>query len=85
MNPLLFLDTAVLLPIPALVAQLDVHPASDQMITGSIPTGSGNIVSWRLVMKYSQLSFFHLRWFKKGSCQFLVKECVQVLVNCLED
>ena len=24
-------------------------------------------------------------WFKKGICQFLAKECVQILVNHLED
>ena len=28
-------------------------------------------------------SLFH--WFKKGICQFLVTECAQVLVNCLEE
>ena len=34
--------------------------------------------------KYFLWSFSPFLWFKKGSCQFLVKECVQVLVNCLE-
>ena len=41
------------------------------------PAEVGNILSWRLMMKYflRLLSPFH--WFKKGSCQFLAKECAQ--------
>ena len=35
----------------------------------------GNILSWRLIMKYFLRSFSPFRWFKKGSCQFL--ECAQ--------
>ena len=44
------------------------------------PTGDqevGNILSWRLIMKYFQRSFSPFCWFKKGSCQFLTKECAQ--------
>ena len=37
----------------------------------------GNILSWRLIMKYFLRSFSPFRWFKKGSCQFLAKECAQ--------
>ena len=37
----------------------------------------GNILLWRLIMKYFQQSFSPFRWFKKGSCQFLAKECAQ--------
>ena len=33
-------------------------------------------------IRYGQTQF---SWFKKGSCQFLVKECAQILVNRLED
>ena len=40
---------------------------------------------WRLIMKYLLGSFFPFFWLKKGSCQFLVKECEEILVNCLED
>ena len=36
-----------------------------------------NILSWRLIMKYFLRSFSPFRWFKKGSCQFLAKECAQ--------
>ena len=35
----------------------------------------GNILSWRLIIKYFLRSFSPFRWFKKGSCQFLAKEC----------
>ena len=34
---------------------------------------------------FHRWSFSPYRWFKKGSCQFLAKECAHVLVNCLED
>ena len=49
------------------------------------PAGSVNILSWRLIMKYFLQSFSPFFWFKKGSCQFLTKECAQVLLNHLED
>ena len=49
----------------------------DQEIAGSTPAEVGNILSWRLIMKYFLRSFSPFRWFKKGSCQFLVKECAQ--------
>ena len=54
-------------------------------VGGSIPTGSKNIFSWRLIMKYFLRSFPPFHWFKKDSCQFLMKECSQILVNHLED
>ena len=37
---------------PTLVAQLDARPTGDQDVTGLILAGSGNILSWRLIMKY---------------------------------
>ena len=45
--------------------------------TSSTPAEVSNILSWRLIMKYFLRSFSPFRWFKKGSCQFLVKECAQ--------
>ena len=36
---------------------------------------SGNILSLRLIMKSFLWSFSPFRWFKKGSCQLLAKEC----------
>ena len=37
----------------------------------------GNILLWRLIMKYFLRSFSPFHWVQKGSCQFLVKECAQ--------
>ena len=59
---------------PASVAQLDARQAGDQEVAGSTPAEVGNILSWRLIMKYFLRSFSPFRWFKKGSCQFLAKE-----------
>ena len=52
-------------------------PTGDQEVAGSTPAEVGNILSWRLIMKYFLRSFSPFRWFKKGSCQFLAKECAQ--------
>ena len=61
----------------ASVAQLDVRLTGDQEVAGSTPAEVGNILSWRLIMKYFLWSFSPFRWFKKGSCQFRAKECAQ--------
>ena len=58
---------------------------SGQEAAGSTPAEVGNILSWRLIMKYFLRSFSPFRWFKKGNCQFLAKECCTILVNRLED
>ena len=68
---------------PASVAQSDMRPIGDQEVAGSIPASSGNVLSWRLIMKYFLRSFCLFRWFKKDSRQFLVKEFEQVLDNRL--
>ena len=49
----------------------------DQEVAGSTPAEVSNILSWRLIMKYFLRSFSPFRWFKRGSCQFLAKECAQ--------
>ena len=36
----------------ASMAQSDARSTVDQKIAGSIPAGSGNILLWRLIMKY---------------------------------
>ena len=61
--------------LPASVAQLDTRSTWDQEVAGLTPAKVGNILSWRLIMKYFLRSFSPFRWFKKGSCQFLAKEC----------
>ena len=50
------------------------RPTGDQEVAGSTPAEVGNILSWRLIMKYFLRSFSPFRWFKKGSCQFLAKD-----------
>ena len=44
--------------MPALVAQLDARPTSDQEVAGLTSTGVGSILSWRLIMKYIPRSFY---------------------------
>ena len=53
----------------------------DQEVAGSTPAEVGDILSWRLIVKYFLRSFSPFRWFKKGSCQFLAKECAQYLLT----
>ena len=53
------------------------RPTGDQEVAGSTPAEVGNILSWRLIVKYFLRSLSPFRWFKKGSCQFLAKECAQ--------
>ena len=53
------------------------RPTGDQEVAGSTPAEVGNILLWRLIMKYFLRSFSPFRWFKKGGCQFLAKECAQ--------
>ena len=53
------------------------RPTGDQEVADSTPAEVGNILSWRSIMKYFLRSFSPFRWFKKGSCQFLAKECAQ--------
>ena len=48
-----------------------------RLLLAIIIAKAGNILSWRLIMKYFLRSFSPFRWFKKGSCQFLAKECAQ--------
>ena len=60
---------------PVSVAQSDARPTGDQESVGLIPAGYDNILPLRLIIKYFLLSFSPFRWLKKGSCQFLAKEC----------
>ena len=59
------------------VAQLDARQTGDQEVAGLTPTEVRNILSRRLIVKYFLRSFSPFHWFKKGSCQFLEKECAQ--------
>ena len=46
--------------VSASVAQLDAHPTGNQ-VAGSTPTEVGNILLWRLIMKYFLRSFSPFR------------------------
>ena len=50
--------------LPVLVVQLNARPTGDQEIAGSIPAGSGNILSCRLITKYFLRSFSSFCWFR---------------------
>ena len=43
--------------VPASVTQSAARPTGDQEVAGSIPARSGNMLSWRLIMKYFLWSF----------------------------
>ena len=45
----------------ASVAQLDARPTGDQEVAGLTPAEVGNILSWRLIMKYLLRSFSPFR------------------------
>ena len=60
---------------PASMAQLDARPTGDQEVGGLTPAGLATFFHGDLIMKYFLGSFSPFRWFKKGSCQFLAKEC----------
>ena len=58
-------------------------PTGDQEVAGSTPAEVGNILSWRLIMKYFLRSFSPFRWFKKGSCLGR-KTSTQTKIMCLQ-
>ena len=62
------------------------RPTGDQEVAGSTPAEVGNILSWRLIMKYFLRSFSPFRWFKKGRTLSVSGERMcTILVNRLED
>ena len=61
---------------PALVAQL-VAPSDWRPGGRGFNPRRGRQHSFVEIMKYFLRSFSPFRWFKKGSCQFLAKECAQ--------
>ena len=67
------------------MAQSNARLTGDQEVAGSIHTGPGNILSWKVIMKYFLRTFSPFRWFKKGIFQFLAIDSAQVLVNRLDD
>ena len=47
--------------VAASVAQLNARPTGDQEVAGSTPAEVGNILSWRLIVKYFLRSFSPFR------------------------
>ena len=47
--------------VQASVAQSDARPTGDEKAAGSIPAGSGNILSQKLIMNYFLRSFSPFR------------------------
>ena len=46
---------------PSSVTQTDARLTGEQGVAGSISAGSGNILSWRLIMKHFLRPFFPFR------------------------
>ena len=65
---------SLLLLIPGAVAQSEASLLGMQAALSSIPM-SGTFFCGDLVMKTFLWPFSLFRWFKKSSCQLLVKEC----------
>ena len=59
--------------LPGLLAQSDAHLTCNQEVVGLI-LRSSTILLLRLIMKSFLRLFSPFCWFKKGSCQLLVKE-----------
>ena len=49
----------------------------EQLGPGSLLANYLDYIDMMYIMKYFLRSFSSFRWFKKGSCQFLAKECAQ--------
>ena len=83
-------NLAILCPV---WARLCSHPVCLSRISVRLWLGGsdvklcqvGHILTWRFNMKCFLWPFSAFRWFKKGRCEFLAKECAQRQVNCLED
>ena len=67
-------DDSNILSEPASVTQLDARPTGDQEVPGSTPAEVGNILSWRLAMKYQE-----------GQLSVSGERMCTILVNRLED
>ena len=64
---------------PASVAQLDARPTGDQEVAGSTPAEVGNILLWRLIMKY--MVILSLPLIQEGQLSVSGKRMCTILVN----
>ena len=60
-------------------------PTGDQEVAGSTPTEVGNILSWRLIMKYFSTVILSLPLIQKGQLSVSGERMCTILVNRLED
>ena len=60
------------------------RPTGDQEVAGSTPAEVGNILSWRLIMKYFLVIFF-LPLIQEGQLSVSGERMCTILVNRLED
>ena len=59
------------------MAQSDACPTSDQEVASSIPTGSGHILSWRLIIKSFHGPFAPTSLIQEERLSVSAKECAQ--------
>ena len=61
------------------------RPTEDQEVAGSTPAEVGNILTWRLIMKYFLRSFVSLPLIQEGQLSVSGESVRTILVNRLED
>ena len=61
------------------------RPTGDQEVAGSTPAEVGNILSWRLIMKYFLQSFSPFSLIQEGQLSVSCERMCIILVNRLED
>ena len=60
------------------------RPTGDQEVTGSTPAEVGNILSWRLIMKYFSTVILSLPLIQEGQLSVSGERVCTILVNHLE-
>ena len=66
------------------MAQLDARPTGDQ-VADSTPAEVGNILSWRLIMKYFSMVILSLPLIQEGQLSVSGERMCTILVKLLED
>ena len=61
------------------------RPTGDQEVAGSTPAEVGNILSWRLIMKYFLRSFSPFPLIQEGQLSVSGERMCTILVNRIED
>ena len=62
------------------------RPTGDQEVVGSTPAEVGNILSWRLIVKYLfSTVILSLPLIQEGQLSVSGESMCTILVNCLED